>query len=139
MVKNDCIAPESPEDLKQIAAQSIQDLNYDTKFTTLVGVMEILDYVKENAPKIDIGKSALDERKKAVLGSVDPVNKTVKDIEAFITFETEHTTGRVSITWVQDMDDGNKWKIFTMCTVLDELKGHTFFRGGQSSLIRGPV
>ena len=37
-----------------------------------------------------------------MLGSVDPVNKTVKDIEAFITFETEHTTGRVSITWVQD-------------------------------------
>jgi len=73
-----------------------------------------------------------------VLGSVDPVNKTIKNIQAFITFEAEHTTGRCSITWVQDVDDWDKWKVFMTYTVLDESKGHPFLKGENRPLFADP-
>jgi hypothetical protein len=153
--------PERPEDLRRIAAHGIDDLNRvltsrnystlyslllssgsywrdhlglsNTKFSTLTGAKEIVNFIEENGQRCAIQKFALEENKEPILGNINPAG-TVPSIQAFITCETEIAKGRGLVTWVQDVEDGDRWKIFTIFTTLETLKQFPFKTGNERPL-----
>jgi hypothetical protein len=148
--------PEYPEDIKRIASQGINALNdlldsrhystlhsllhtsraywrdhlglCTTKLSTLVGATEIVNFIHDNGPICPIQNFTLEENKHPEMGKVDPPGM-IKTVQAFITFETATGLGRGLISWVQDVDDGDLWKIFTIYTVLSDLKDSPFATG----------
>jgi hypothetical protein len=157
--------PEHTEDIKRIASQGIDELNHvldskhystlyslllssssywrdhlvlcNTKFSTLTGPREIVNFMEENGTICEIQKFELDGNKPPVIGRVDAAG-TVKTVQAYITFETEVAKGRGLISWVQDVDDGDRWKIFTVYTALDDLKKTPFANGNNRPLYSSP-
>jgi len=70
-----------------------------TKFSALAGLEEILDFISSNGEECAIQKFALESGKDVAVGGTNPL-KTIKCIQAFITFETVSVTGRGVINWV---------------------------------------
>lgn len=157
--------PALPEEILKIATHGIDDLNrvlesqnYSTlyslllssggywrdhlglsskKFTTLSGAREIVNYIEASGEKCNILKFALEGNKGPVLGKLD-IAGTIASIQVYVIFETQIATGRGLITWIQDVDDGDRWKIFTIFTTLDELKGFPFATGETRPLYANP-
>lgn len=48
----------------------------------------------------------------------------VNGVVSFLTVETDVGNGRGLVRLVQDLEDGGKWKAFTLFTAMHELKGH---------------
>ncbi|MCJ1405129.1 hypothetical protein MMC11_008355 [Xylographa trunciseda] len=60
-----------------------------------------------------------------------PVNfdGDVECVRSFLTLDTDVGRGRGLVRLVQDLEDGGKWKAFTLFTALQELKGHEELNG----------
>jgi hypothetical protein len=157
--------PEVPEEIRRLASKAIEDLNsiFDskqyssldtlflssgsfwrdhlglspTKFSTLAGATEIVNFLHENSAACTIQKFALERSKQPEIGKVDPAG-TIKTIQAYVTFETENAFGRGIINWIQDVDDGDQWKIFTVYTALDDLKNSPFATGFNRPMFANP-
>jgi hypothetical protein len=158
-------APKSPEAIRNIASQSISQLNAvlesknyaalsslmlssgcywrdhlaleSTKFSVLIGVGQILDFISRNGGQCRIRKFALENGKEVVVGGIDPM-KTIKSIRALITFETAEAMGRGVINWVQDVENGDQWKVFTIYTAVQDLKNFPFMNGDERRLFADP-
>ncbi|RDW64971.1 hypothetical protein BP6252_10622 [Coleophoma cylindrospora] len=90
----------------------------ETKFTTLTGAARITEFIHENGCLIK--SIAADKDPKSA--SIDPAG-TVKCLQSFITFDSEIGTGRGLVNIIRDVDDGDKWKIYTLYTFLYDLHG----------------
>lgn len=55
----------------------------------------------------------------------------VNGVASFLTVETDVGRGRGLVRLLQDTQDGNKWKAFTLFTAMHELKGHEETIGGN--------
>ncbi|RDW68309.1 hypothetical protein BP5796_08966 [Coleophoma crateriformis] len=90
----------------------------ETKFTTLTGAARITEFIHENGCLIK--SIAADKDPKST--SFDPAD-TVKCLQSFITFDSEIGTGRGLVNIIRDVDDGDRWKIYTLFTFLYDLHG----------------
>lgn len=95
-------------------------------FRTVQNPPAILDYLQASARSRDgfrLKKIAVDDSsavKAPKLGPIDPAGE-VPGVQFFITLETVIGRGRGLIKLVEE---GGEWKIFTLYTRLEELKGH---------------
>ena len=95
-------------------------------FHTLSGLKNISSFLKTQSKGSRIKSLAIDQTSvvgKPTVASVD-FGATLKGIQSFLTVETDVGRGRGLVRLVQDPDDGNKWKAFTLFTSLKELKGY---------------
>ncbi|KAL9102444.1 MAG: hypothetical protein Q9163_002405 [Psora crenata] len=95
-------------------------------FHTLHGPEKIAALTRKQAKAwrintVDIDKSS--EAGKPKVSAFDLEGK-LKGILSFLTVETDVGRGRGVVRLLQDAEDQGKWKIFTLFTALQELKGH---------------
>lgn len=95
-------------------------------FHTLSGQEKIASLLKTQSQASRIESLAIDETSdvgKPTGASLD-FGGTLHGIQSFLTVETDVGRGRGLVRLVQDLDDGGKWKAFTLFTALKELRGY---------------
>ena len=110
-------------------------------FHTLSGLEDISSLLRVHGKDPRIKSLAIDhtsDEGKPKIASVD-YGGTLKGIQSFLIVETDVGRGRGLVRLVQDLDDGGKWKAFTLFTSLKELKGHEELIGERrpSGVIHG--
>ena len=157
--------PSSPTEVKDIAIKTIKNLNSmldskdysllsslmlksasywrdhlglsQTKFTTLSRPQEIVAYIQENGGECSIKRFILDPSKEAAIVQLDPKG-TINCIDVFVTFETETARGKGILKLIQDVEESDAWKIYTIFTSLTELKEFPFQDGFSRPLYSNP-
>ena len=70
----------------------------------------------------------LENGKGPQFANLDPQG-TIKCVQAFIPFRTEHAKGRGVMTLLQDVEARDEWKVFMLFTGLSELKAAPWNEG----------
>jgi hypothetical protein len=96
-----------------------------TKFSTLHGPKEVLALLH---PTSNITSFSLDPTKVPEITNLDP-NGKIKCLQGFIVFETKTGSGRGVVRLLQDVENGDEWRIYTMFTTLADLKETPFLTG----------
>jgi hypothetical protein len=96
-----------------------------TRFSTLHGPKEVLALLH---PTSNINTFSLDLTKVPEISSLDP-NGKIKCLQAFIVFETKTGSGRGVVRLLQDVENADEWRIYTMFTTLTDLKETPFLTG----------
>ncbi|KAI4221029.1 MAG: hypothetical protein LQ349_007950 [Xanthoria aureola] len=95
-------------------------------FHTYHGPSKIMSVLKGTDQKCRLQLLGLDSSsdfKRPTLCPID-FNGTLQGIRAFLTLETNLGCGRGLVKLIRDARDGGKWKVFTLFTTLEQLKGH---------------
>jgi hypothetical protein len=99
-----------------------------TKFSTLHGPKEVLAVISSTPSPCNITTFSLDPTKVPEITNLDPIGK-IKCLQAFIVFETKTGSGRGIVRLLQDVENGDEWRIYTMFTTLCDLKETPFLTG----------
>lgn len=94
-------------------------------FHTLHGPARITSLVQDKARHWRIKSLGIDRSSdigKPTIGPVD-IAGIVKGVQSFLTVETDVGRGRGVVRLLPDADDGEKWKVFSLFTTLQELTG----------------
>ncbi|CAL8582844.1 hypothetical protein XPA_008487 [Xanthoria parietina] len=95
-------------------------------FHTYHGPSKIMSVLKSTDQKSRLQLLGLDSSsdfKKPTLCPID-FNGSLQGIQAFLTLETNLGCGRGFVKLIRDARDGGQWKVFTLFTTLEQLKGH---------------
>lgn len=95
-------------------------------FHTYHGPSKIMSVLKSTDQKSRLQLLGLDSSsdfKKPTLCPID-LNGSLQGIQAFLTLETNLGCGRGLVKLIRDARDGGQWKVFTLFTTLEQLKGH---------------
>ena len=149
------LIPSSATEINEIAEKAIESLNYvlekesyevlsdlmastsywrdhlglsNTKMTTLYGPAEVVSFIQHNGEKCNIETFGLEPGKEATIVNLDPKG-TVKCLQAWISFETGQGNGKGVMRLVQDVENGDEWRIYTLFTTLHELKDYPWMNG----------
>ena len=95
-------------------------------YHTLQGPERITSLIHEEVKKWRIKSLALDDSSPIGKPTIAPfdVKGTLKGVQSFLTVETDIGRGRGVVRLLPDSTDNGKWKVYTLFTVLQELKGH---------------
>lgn len=95
-------------------------------FHTLQGCEKIASLVKDQRKGWRIRSIGVDKASDVGKPKVSAVDfeGTLKGVQSFLTVDTDVGTGRGLVRLLPDVEDGGKWKAFTLFTTLQELKGH---------------
>ena len=72
-----------------------------------------MNFIEQNGPVFLIQEFALGGNKLPAIGRVD-VTGTIRTAQAYIMFEMESAIERELISWVQDVSDSDRQKIYTV-------------------------
>lgn len=95
-------------------------------YHTLHGPEKISDFLTNKVKSVRLQSLNIDDsaaHKKPAASALDFYGK-IPCVQAWLKFETDIGRGAGIVKLVQDTDDGNKWKAFTLFTTLRELKGY---------------
>lgn len=95
------------------------------EFHHLHGLEEITSLLSTQASGWRIKSVKIDDSndlRKPVFSSFD-AGGVVKGVQSFLTIETDVGRGRGIVRLLQDDEDNEKWKVFTLFTTLEELSG----------------
>ncbi|KAL8904202.1 MAG: hypothetical protein Q9171_007133 [Xanthocarpia ochracea] len=102
-------------------------------YRSLYGPDTIVSFLK-SAPNgsrvVSIKIDSSNATRKPSVAAVD-FNGKVNGVASFLTVETDVGRGRGLVRLLQDTQDDNKWKAFTLFTAMHELKGHEETIGGN--------
>lgn len=126
---NHALLAQDPSAVKNLFLQGScwrDQLGLSWDYHSLNGPDKIVSFL-ESAPrgsrvtsiKIDDSNST----RKPAVAAVDFKGK-VNGVASFLTLETDVGRGRGLVRLLQDSQDGNKWKAFTLFTAMYELKGY---------------
>ncbi|KAG4436068.1 hypothetical protein IFR05_008458 [Cadophora sp. M221] len=102
-----------------------------TKLSTLNGAEEIVSLIGSSG--LDGGKSNITSlilTSQPSLTNLDPKG-SVKCIMAPLSFTTLHGSGEGIIRWIQDAENNDEWRIYTLFTSLSNLSATPFLTGRQ--------
>jgi hypothetical protein len=148
------LLPQSADELQAIAAKCINGLNSmleskdysqlhslvastsywrdhlglsNTNLSTLHGAKQIVSFIRETGEECNIKSFSLGD-KKPEIANIDPVGK-VKCLLVHITFQNKIGEGRGVMRLLQDAENGDEWRIYTMFTTLRDLTDSPFLTG----------
>ncbi|KAL8909356.1 MAG: hypothetical protein Q9171_005075 [Xanthocarpia ochracea] len=95
-------------------------------FHTHHGLPKILSVLKRSDKGCRLQAMKLDSSSDVKKPTVCPIDfhGNLEGVRAFLTLETDFGRGRGLVKLIPDTKDGGKWKVFTLFTTLEELKGH---------------
>jgi len=121
---NAMLASESYEDLSSIFTASPywrDHLGIDqTRLTTLSGLSKIAAYLKSRSSS-RLANIAIEKSREVQVTSIDPAG-TINCLQSFVTFDTIAGAGRGVVKLIQDAENRNEWRIFSLFTTLTETK-----------------
>ncbi|KAH8796100.1 hypothetical protein F5882DRAFT_320678 [Hyaloscypha sp. PMI_1271] len=101
----------------------------NTKFSTLFGAEEVISFIQKRGKQCNIKSFALGDKKPEIV-NVDPIGK-VKCILVYIKFQNKIGNGRGILRLIQDVENGDEWRIYTMFTTLRDLTDTPFLTGSK--------
>jgi hypothetical protein len=108
----------------------------NTKFSTLSGAKEIISFIKKPGKQCNIKSFALGDKKPGI-ANVDPIGK-IKCILVHITLQNKIGNGRGIMRLIQDVENGDEWRIYTMFTTLRDLTDTPFLTGSKRPFHAAP-
>lgn len=126
---NRALSSQDPSAVKQLFLQGScwrDQLGLSWDYHSLYGPDKIVSFLK-SAPNgsrvISINIDSSNATRKPSIAAVDFKGK-VNGVTSFLTVETDVGKGRGLVRLLQDTQDNNNWKAFTLFTAMHELKGH---------------
>ncbi|KAL8659810.1 MAG: hypothetical protein Q9226_000238 [Calogaya cf. arnoldii] len=126
---NRALSGQDPSAVKQLFLQGScwrDQLGFSWDYHSLYGSDKIVSFLK-SAPNgsrvVSIKVDSTNATRKPSVAAVDFKGK-VNGVASFLTVETDVGRGRGLVRLLQDTQDDNKWKAFTLFTAMHELKGH---------------
>ena len=126
---NQALSNQDPFTVKHLFLQGScwrDQLGLSWDYHTLNGPDKIVAFLNSAPKGSRINSIKIDDTsatRKPTVSAVDFKGK-VNGIASFITVETDVGRGRGIVRLLQDAQDGNKWKAFTLFTAMHELKGY---------------
>ena len=95
-------------------------------YHSLNGPEKIEAFLKESSKGCRVKSIAVDKTNPVRQPQLNPIDYygEVTGVGFFLTVDTDVGRGRGLVQLLQDTEDGGKWKVFTLLTTMQELKGH---------------
>ena len=95
-------------------------------YHTLQGPEKLASFIKSQKKGCRLKSVSIDHSSQHLEPTVSPVDfpGEIKCIQTFLHVETDVGRGRGLVRLLQDPQDGDKWKAFTLFTTMHELKNH---------------
>ncbi|KAF4628567.1 hypothetical protein G7Y89_g9582 [Cudoniella acicularis] len=101
----------------------------NTELISLNGPKEVTSYIEGSGEPCNIKKFGLEIGKDSSIANIHPV-ESVKCVQASITFKIiTKGIGKGVMRLIQDVENSDEWRVYTMFTTLYELKNSPFMTG----------
>lgn len=126
---NRALSGQDPSAVKQLFLQGScwrDQLGLSWDYHSLYGPDKIVSFLKSTpngSRVISIDVDSSNATRKPSIAAVD-FKGQVNGVASFLTVETDVGRGRGLVRLLQDTQDNNKWKAFTLFTAMHELKGY---------------